>query len=74
MKNSEVENFMYYMYNKWCLNEARYLFGERLGDHIFNKWVGKREYSHDQTMSWFGDLDKKCRQKIVDRANELYNK
>lgn len=70
--NSEVENFMYYMYNKWCLNEAHLLFGESLGDHIFNKWFGKREYSHDITMSWFADLDKKCRQKIVDRANELY--
>lgn len=72
--NNEVENFMYYMYNKWCLSEARYLFGEMLGDHIFNKWTCKVEYSHDQTMSWFGDLDKECRQKVVDRANELYKK
>ena len=74
MKNNEVTNFMFYVYNKWNINEAHLLFGKNLGDHIFNKWVGKREYSHDQTMSWFGDLDKKCRQKIVDRANELYNK
>lgn len=71
-KNNEVENFMLYMFNRWCLDEARYLFGEMLGDHIFNKWVGKREYSHDQTMSWYADLDEKCRSMIVKRANEIY--
>ena len=72
--NNEVENFMYYMYNRWCIDEAHLLFGKSLGDHIYAKWTEKIEYSIDRTMSWYGELDKKCRQKIVDRANELYNK
>ena len=39
--NSEVENFMYYMYNRWCLDEAHLLFGKSLGDHIYEKWNKK---------------------------------
>jgi len=73
MKN-EVTNFLYYMYNRWCINEAHFLFGKSLGDHIYAKWTEKIEYSIDQNLSWYADLDKVCRQKIVDRANELYNK
>ena len=72
--NSEVENFLYYMYNRWCLDEAHLLFGESLGDHIYKKWTEKIKYSIDHNLSWYADLDKYCRQKIVDRANELYNK
>lgn len=71
-KYNEVECFMYYMYNRWNLNESKKLFGNDLGTHIFNKWTGKREYSHDQTMSWYGDLDKKCRDKLLERAKEIY--
>ena len=74
MKNNEVTNFMLYVYNRWSINEARYLFGEILGEHIYAKWTEKREYSIDQNLSWYADLDKDCRQKIVDRANEVYNK
>jgi hypothetical protein len=74
MNNNEVTNFLFYVYNKWSKEESVRLFGNDLGNHIFNKWVEKHEYSNDITMSWYADLDKKCRQKIVDRANELYNK
>ena len=71
---NDVELFMYYMYNVWCLDESIALFGERLGNHIFKKFVDKREYSHDQTMSWYSDLDKECRDKIYNRAKEYYSK
>lgn len=73
-KYNEVECFMYYMYNKWDIYESIRLFGEDLGHHIFFKFTQKSEYSHDQTMSWYGDLDKKCRDKIYNRAIELYSK
>lgn len=72
--NNDVTNFMYYMYNKWCIGEAKKVFGDNLGEHIYEKWTEKSEYSIDQNLSWYADLDKDCRQKIVDRANELYNK
>lgn len=70
MKNNEVTNFMLYVYNKWGINEAHLLFGKNLGDHIFGKWI---EHRSDQ-LYWYAELDESCRQKIVDRANELYNK
>lgn len=65
---NEVTNFMYYMFNKWSLNESRHLFGESLGLHIYNKWTDTRN-----TLYWYANLDKKCRQTIVNRANEIYN-
>ena len=61
---------MLYVYNKWGINEAHLLFGKNLGDHIFGKWI---EHLSDK-LYWYAELDNECRQKIVDRANELYNK
>ena len=74
MEHNEVTNFMYYMYNKWSKDEAIRLFGNNLGNHIFGKWVWKGENTHDQTMSFYSELDSSCRQKLVDRANEIYGK
>ena len=65
-----VDAFMLYMFNRWNMNEAKLLFGKNLGDHIFGKWI---EHRSDQ-LYWYAELDESCRQKIVDRANELYNK
>lgn len=73
MKNNEVTNFMYYVFNKWCEKEAVLVFGENLGKHIFKKWLSCRKIGVDQ-LYWYSELDESCRQKIVDRANELYNK
>lgn len=71
--NNEVTNFMLYVYNKWSKEESVRLFGNDLGIHIFNKWVWCRENGGDQ-LEWYAILDNDCRRKIVDRANELYNK
>lgn len=68
-----VTYFMWYMFNKWDKNEAHKLFGQNLGDHLFGKWVAKGENTHDQTMSWYADLDKELRNKVVERAIEVYN-
>ena len=73
MKNNEVTNFLYYVFNKWCIEEAVLVFGENLGKHIFEKWVSCRKNGGEQ-LEWYASLDPECRQKIVDRANELYNK
>lgn len=66
---NEVTNFMWYMFNKWTPYEAQTVFGENLGLHIYNKWVESKN-----TLYWYANLDNKCRQMVVDRANELYNK
>jgi hypothetical protein len=73
MKN-EVTNFMLYIYNKWSKEEAIMLFGNDLGNHIFTKWVNAVNESSDSNLYWYSNLDNACRRKIVDRANELYNK
>ena len=31
---NEVTAFMHFMFNRWCLNECRNLFGKELGDDI----------------------------------------
>lgn len=69
-KNNEVTNFMYYIYNKWGITEAKHLFGESLGEHIFNKYLNYMPH----VLEWYAELDSESKQKLVDRANEMYNK
>jgi hypothetical protein len=49
------------------------VFGKNLGKHIFEKWVSCRKDGGEH-LEWYASLDNECRRKIVDRANELYNK
>lgn len=72
-KNNEVTCFMLYMYNKWCIGEAKKVFGENLGTHLYNKWVHHRNESKLGDLYWYSELDTTCRNKIVARANELYS-
>lgn len=67
---NEVTNFMFYMFNVWNKQESVRIFGENLGAHIYNKWMDMR---HDD-LRWYGALDDECRQKLVDAANEYYNR
>ena len=68
---NEVTNFMYYMYNRWGKDEATSVFGEDLGNHIYGKWCRYIENGMGD-LYWYAELDSKCRQKVVDRANEIY--
>jgi hypothetical protein len=70
-KKNEVTNFMLYVFNRWCIGESIRLFGENLGNHIFEKWM---YYGAGNELRWYAELDVNCRQRLVDRANELYNK
>lgn len=67
--NNEVTNFMYYMFNRWNEQEAIDLYGKLLGKHIYEKWIACGRCN----LMWYGALDNECRQKVVDRANEIYN-
>lgn len=69
--NNEVTNFMLYMYNVWNKNESKKLFGESLGEHIYDKWLMT---GRDRDLLFYSQLDNTCRQKLVDRANEYYSK
>ena len=68
-----VDNFMYYVFNKWCMEEAVRNYGENLGMHIFKKWEVCRIDGGDQ-LEWYANLDSECRRKLVERANGVYNK
>ena len=70
---NEVTNFMLYIYNKWSQSEAIRVFGDDLGLHIWNKWLKSRERGVD-TLFWYSELDNDCKDKLVFRANEIYNK
>lgn len=71
-ERNEVTNFMYYIYNRWNAEEAKKVFGDNLGEHIYNKF---QSYNNESgALYWYSELDKECRQKLVDRANEIYNR
>lgn len=64
---NEVTKFMYYCFNKWNFAEAKAIFGENLGKHIWGKWIDRTD-----SLIWYSELDNECKQKLVDRANEIY--
>lgn len=69
---NEVTAFMHYMFNRWCLNECRNLFGKELGDDIWRVWHGVvREGGGDQ-LRFYANLDNECRKVIVERATRFY--
>jgi hypothetical protein len=72
--NNEVTNFMYYMFNRWSLAESRYIYGASLGEHIWEKWNEVARFGNGDQLCFYASLDNDCKQKLVDRANELYNK
>lgn len=69
-KINQVTNFMYYMYNRWNLTEAKYLFGKVLGQHIFDKYIG---YGYGKELLWYAELDSTSKQKLIDRVDKLYS-
>lgn len=69
-----VTYFMWYMMNKWCLNEAQAIFGEELGRHIYSKWVEVIRYGDGDQLRFYANLDTVCRNKLVARALEIYDK
>ena len=65
---NEVTKFMFYIYNRWNEYEAAKVFGDDLGAHIWSKWLDRTD-----SLLWYSELDNECKQKLVDRANELYD-
>ena len=64
-----VDNFMYYMYNKWSESECRYLFKDVfLADHIWAKY----KENGNAILWWYSMLDSECQRKLIDRANHFY--
>ena len=70
MRN-QVSNFTYYIFNSWSESEAIRIYGNSLGRHIWKKYVDYQE-RHLGELRFYAELDNVCRQKLVDRADELY--
>lgn len=70
----EIMNLVYYLCNQWSLDECRKMFGNELGRHVWERWNDVVRFGCGDQVYWFMNLDKGTRQRIVDRANELYNK
>ena len=66
-KNNDVTCFMYYIFNKWNLAEAKLVYGDNLGEHIYNKFLDARS-----ALYWYSEIDTECKNKIVERAKHFY--
>ena len=73
-KYNPVTCFMYYINNRFTLSEAISLFGKDLGTHIYNKKMEVSQWSNDVTLTWYAELDTACKDKLVLRAQQIYNK
>lgn len=67
----EVNNFMYYMFNRWCKHEAIVIYGKELGEHIFAKYLKYMEKGLGE-LRFYAELDNECRSKLVKRALQVY--
>lgn len=74
-KKSELDCFLFYMWNVWSKGESVAIFGECLGNHIWGKWLHKCGVSGvcGAPASIYSELDADKRRKIVDRAIKHYN-
>lgn len=75
MRENETLSYMIYMANKWSKYESVKVFGEDLGNHIWNKY---EEYC--STSGMYGaysrlvyELSKTNLDLLLNRACELYN-
>lgn len=75
-KKSELDCYMFFMWNVWGEEECMNIFGESLGKHIWSKWAdhcdGVGRTGAAATM--YAVLDSDKRRKIVERAVAHYNK
>lgn len=75
-KKSELDCYLYFMWNEWSLEIAVEIFGESLGNHLWGKW---------DNMCWncdfdgapakfYSNLDSDNRRVLVEYAISYYNR
>lgn len=65
---NQVTKFMLYMYYRWSMEEAKHVFGDGMGEHLFNKWTAT---GFDELVFYL-QLDAETRRKLVARACDCY--
>ena len=77
-KSKKLHNFFtyfaWYMFNKWSEYEAIHFFFYDLGMHISAKWVEVKTYGDGDQLRFYCNIDTVCRNKLVQRALDIYNK
>lgn len=68
-----VTYFAWYMFNKWSLDEAKLVFGNDLGEHIWGKWNDVVRLGDGDQLRFYCNLDTVCRNKLVQRALDIFN-
>ena len=69
-----VTYFAWYMFNRWSLDEATLVFGDDLGNHIWEKWNEVVRFGDGDQLRFYCNLDTVCRNKLVHRALDIYCK
>lgn len=86
MKANEFRKVILFMANRWSLETAVEIFGERMGSHFFGKWVyGGSAYQDDShkgtltnwapdlgTMKLFYEMGDEYMQVLLDYIDETY--
>lgn len=74
IKENIVSSFFFYMWNGWCLDECKIVFGQEF-QHFWDKWCEKCKIYNVYCASekLYADLTEHNRLKLVTRACELYD-
>lgn len=74
-KKSELDCYLFYMWNRWSYDECVTIFGEHLGKHIWSKWIDHCEGigCTGAAATIYPSLDYDKRRIIVERAYAYYN-
>lgn len=70
-----VSAWVYYMANAWCKEEAVAIYGEVMGTHFWDKWVGLndgRKSADAASMGLYFAMSGHYREQLVQRAMEHY--
>ena len=65
-----VDLFFKYMYNVWDYYECIEIFGDDLGEHIWDKWVN---YFHQDCLELWGGLDAHLQEQLINRIMKAYD-
>ncbi len=73
-KENIVSSFFFFMWNGWCKEECKIIFGWEF-QHFWDKWCGmcKIYNVYSATEKYYADLTQGNRVKLVNRACEIYN-
>ena len=72
---NDATSLLFYMWNRWCLEECKIVFKDGDWNHFWNKWCGyNSEYGRFGAVEdFYASLTNDNRDKLVRRACEMYD-